>query len=54
MSSHSLRNDPKRAPARAMLRGAGLTDEDLELMSAYILVAPKVLGPEWGGGKIYF
>ena len=31
-----------------------LTDEDLELMSAYILVAPKVLGPEWGGGKIYF
>ena len=31
-----------------------LTDEDLELMSAYILVAPKVLGPEWGSGKIYF
>ena len=31
-----------------------LTDEDLELMSAYILVAPKVLGQEWGGGKIYF
>ena len=25
-----------------------LTDEDLELMSAYILVAPKVLGQEWG------
>lgn len=31
-----------------------LTDEDLRLMSAYILVAPKVLGQEWGGGKIYF
>ena len=31
-----------------------LTAEDLELMSAYILVAPKVLGQEWGGGKIYF
>jgi len=31
-----------------------LTDEDLELMSAYILVAPKVLGQEWGGSKIYF
>ncbi|KZR85451.1 cytochrome c-550 [Synechococcus sp. BIOS-E4-1] len=31
-----------------------LTDEDLQLMSAYILVAPKVLGQEWGGGKIYF
>ena len=29
MSSHSLRNDLHRAPARAMLRGAGLTDEDL-------------------------
>ena len=31
-----------------------LTDEDLRLMSGYILVAPKVLGKEWGGGKIYF
>ena len=31
-----------------------LTDEDLRLMSGYILVAPKVLGVEWGGGKIYF
>lgn len=30
MSSRSLRTDPNRAPARAMLRGAGLTDEDLE------------------------
>ena len=31
-----------------------LTDEDLRLMAGYILVAPKVLGQEWGGGKIYF
>ena len=31
-----------------------LTDEDLRLMAGYILVAPKVLGEEWGGGKIYF
>ena len=31
-----------------------LTDEDLRLMAGYILVAPKVLGKEWGGGKIYF
>ena len=31
-----------------------LTDEDLRLMSGYILVAPKVLGKEWGGDKIYF
>ena len=29
MSSRSLREDLHRAPARAMLRGAGLTDEDL-------------------------
>jgi len=31
-----------------------LTDDDLRLMAGYILVAPKVLGKEWGGGKIYF
>ena len=31
-----------------------LTDEDLRLMAGYILVAPNVLGEEWGGGKIYF
>ena len=31
-----------------------LTDEDLRLMAGYILVAPKVQGMQWGGGKIYF
>ena len=36
------------------VRDNDLTDEDLRLMSGYILVAPKVLGVEWGGGKIYF
>ena len=30
MSSHSLRYDLERAPARAMLRGAGFTQEDLD------------------------
>ncbi len=30
MSSHSLRHDLHRAPARAMLRGTGLTEEDLQ------------------------
>ena len=30
MSSHSLRYDLERAPARAMLRGTGLTSEDLD------------------------
>jgi len=31
-----------------------LDDEDLRLMAGYILVAPKVQGVQWGGGKIYF
>ena len=31
-----------------------LDDEDLRLMAGYILVAPKVQGLQWGGGKIYF
>jgi photosystem II cytochrome c550 len=31
-----------------------LDEEDLRLMSGYILVAPKVQGQQWGGGKIYF
>lgn len=31
-----------------------LDEEDLRLMAGYILVAPKVQGNQWGGGKIYF
>ena len=31
-----------------------LDENDLRLMAAYILVAPKVQGLQWGGGKIYF
>jgi photosystem II cytochrome c550 len=31
-----------------------LDEEDLRLMAGYILVAPKVQGIQWGGGKIYF
>ena len=31
-----------------------LSDEDLRLMAGFILVAPKVQGSAWGGGKIYF
>nr|YP_009530924.1 cytochrome c-550 [Paulinella micropora]AXY63613.1 cytochrome c-550 [Paulinella micropora] len=31
-----------------------LDEEDLRLMAGYILVAPKVQGMQWGGGKIYF
>lgn len=31
-----------------------LNEEDLRLMAGYILVAPKVQGTAWGGGKVYF
>jgi len=31
-----------------------LDDNDLRLIASYILVAPKVQGFQWGGGKIYF
>ena len=31
-----------------------LDEEDLRLIAGYILVAPKVQGQQWGGGKIYF
>ncbi len=31
-----------------------LDEDDLKLMAGYILVAPKVQGVQWGGGKIYF
>ncbi|MEB3322926.1 MAG: photosystem II cytochrome c-550 [Synechococcaceae cyanobacterium] len=31
-----------------------LDEDDLRLIAGYILVAPKVQGQQWGGGKIYF
>ncbi|QEY33160.1 cytochrome c-550 [Synechococcus sp. RSCCF101] len=31
-----------------------LDEDDLRLIAGYILVAPKVQGNQWGGGKIYF
>ncbi|WP_254938732.1 photosystem II cytochrome c-550 [Cyanobium sp. Morenito 9A2] len=31
-----------------------LDDNDLRLIAGYILVAPKVQGIQWGGGKVYF
>lgn len=31
-----------------------LTEDDLEAISGYILIQPKVQGIKWGGGKIYF
>ena len=30
-----------------------LTEDDLYAIAGYILVQPKVLGKQWGGGKIY-
>ncbi len=31
-----------------------LTQDDLKVISAHILMQPKVMGPKWGGGKIYY
>lgn len=30
-----------------------LTEDDLYAIAGYILVQPKILGKQWGGGKIY-
>lgn len=31
-----------------------LTDEDLVAIAGHILLQPKILGSQWGGGKIYY
>ncbi|MGG6297383.1 photosystem II cytochrome c-550 [Leptolyngbya sp. AN02str] len=31
-----------------------LTQDDLRVIAAHILIQPKVMGPKWGGGKIYY
>jgi photosystem II cytochrome c550 len=31
-----------------------LTDQDLADIAGYVLTQPKILGKQWGGGKIYF
>ncbi|MFN6570516.1 cytochrome c-550 [Nostoc minutum NIES-26] len=31
-----------------------LTDEDLKAIAGHILLQPKVVGQQWGGGKIYY
>jgi photosystem II cytochrome c550 len=31
-----------------------LTDEDLKAIAGHILLQPKVVGSQWGGGKIYY
>jgi photosystem II cytochrome c550 len=31
-----------------------LTDENLVAIAGHILLQPKILGSQWGGGKIYY
>lgn len=45
---------PSLRSADVFVQMRNLTDEDLRRMAGYILVAPKVQGLQWGGGKIYF
>ena len=30
-----------------------LTDDDLYAIAGYILIQPKIMGTQWGGGKAY-
>jgi photosystem II cytochrome c550 len=45
---------PSMRSSDVFVKMRDLTDEDLLLMAGFILVAPKVQGQQWGGGKIYF
>ncbi|MFM7361446.1 MAG: photosystem II cytochrome c-550 [Cyanobium sp.] len=45
---------PSLRSADVFVKMRDLDEEDLRLIAGYILVAPKVQGPQWGGGKIYF
>ena len=45
---------PSLRSADVFVKMRDLNDEDLRRMAGYILVAPKVQGQQWGGGKIYF
>ena len=45
---------PSMRSADVWTKMRDLNDEDLRLMAGYILIAPKVQGIQWGGGKIYF
>lgn len=31
-----------------------LTDDDLKAIAGHVLLQPKVVGQQWGGGKIYY
>lgn len=45
---------PSSRSSDVFVKMRDLDDEDLRLIAGYILVAPKVQGIQWGGGKIYF
>lgn len=42
----------KSADIFAQMRN--LTDDDLKAIAGHILLQPKVVGNQWGGGKIYY
>lgn len=45
---------PSMRSSDVFVKMRDLDDEDLRLIAGYILVAPKVQGIQWGGGKAYF
>ena len=45
---------PSMASSDVFVKMRDLDDEDLRLIAGYILVAPRVQGSQWGGGKVYF
>ncbi len=42
----------KSADIYATMRN--LTDEDLKEIAGHVLLQPKIVGAQWGGGKIYY
>jgi photosystem II cytochrome c550 len=45
---------PSLKSSDVFVKMRNLDEDDLRLIAGYILVAPKVQGPQWGGGKVYF
>lgn len=45
---------PSIASADIFPKMRNLSEDDLKAIAGYILVQPKVMGEQWGGGKIYY
>ncbi|MGI2908572.1 photosystem II cytochrome c-550 [Tolypothrix sp. VBCCA 56010] len=45
---------PSTKSADIFTQMRNLTDEDLKAIAGHILLQPKVVGKQWGGGKIYY